>query len=89
MPLYACVPGIGSGFFARVCALSDQTRISSDPPPPPHNSRIVIPANASRSKGNGADNLLSAPFARSDYEVLRYKLINVVVVAIVDAVDVS
>jgi hypothetical protein len=31
--MYACTHETESGFFARVCALSDQACISSDPPP--------------------------------------------------------
>jgi hypothetical protein len=31
--MYACVCGIGRGFFAGVCALNDQACISSDPTP--------------------------------------------------------
>jgi hypothetical protein len=34
--MYAYIPETGGGFFEGVCALSDQTRISSDPPPPCH-----------------------------------------------------
>jgi len=31
--MYACIREIGGGFFEGVCALSDQSCISSDPPP--------------------------------------------------------
>jgi hypothetical protein len=30
--MYACISETGRGFFAEVCALSDQARNSSDPP---------------------------------------------------------
>jgi hypothetical protein len=32
--MYACIPEIGSGFFAVVCTPSDATANFSDPPPP-------------------------------------------------------
>ena len=32
--MYACILETGRGFFEGVCVLSDQTRISPDPPPP-------------------------------------------------------
>ena len=32
--MYACVHETGGGFFGAVCTLSDQARISSDPPHP-------------------------------------------------------
>ena len=32
--MYACTYETESGFFAGVCALSDQACISTDPPPP-------------------------------------------------------
>jgi hypothetical protein len=57
----------------------------------PHRLSIRKLTSASLSKGeNGAASVSSALFARPDaYEaVLRYKLINVVVVAVVYAVDV-
>jgi len=34
--MYACVQETAGGFFEGVYALSDQARISSDPPPPCH-----------------------------------------------------
>jgi hypothetical protein len=34
--MYACIPEIDGGFFEGVCALNNQTCISSDPPPPYH-----------------------------------------------------
>jgi hypothetical protein len=34
--MYACAYETERGFFAGVCALCDQPRISSDPPPPCH-----------------------------------------------------
>jgi hypothetical protein len=42
------------------------------------------------AKANGANDILSAPFARLGiYEELAHKLVDVVVVAVVYAVDVS
>jgi hypothetical protein len=32
--MYAYIHETGLGFFARVCALRERPRISSDPPPP-------------------------------------------------------
>jgi hypothetical protein len=49
--------------FGRGCAHPD-TRPLISTTRPPHNSRILIPANAIRTKGNGADNVLSAPVAQ-------------------------
>src|SRR5215207_2276760 len=48
--MYACIPEIGRGFFAGVCAPSNATAHSCDPPPPPHTSRIDS-SDASRGKG--------------------------------------
>ena len=42
--MYAWIPEIGSGFFEGVCTLSEQARISSDPPPPP-NAKETEPHN--------------------------------------------
>ena len=51
--------------------------------------RELAPTHASRSKGeNGPGNTSSAPFARSGYEVLCHKLVDVVVETVLKAVDV-
>ena len=84
--MYACVKL--SADFLRWCA----GRRIADPicATYPLTIRELAPTHASRSKGeNGAGNTSSAPFARSGYEVLCHKLVDVVVETVVKAVDVS
>jgi len=83
--MYACVKL--SADFLRWCA----GRRIADPICAAHplTIRELASTHASRSKGeNGAGNTSSAPFARSGYEVLCHKLVDVVVETVLKAVDV-
>jgi len=76
--MYACIDGIGAGFFERVCPPSNATAHLHDPPPPPLDSRIAshvarawpqrpTPRESRRHypRGIPARNMLAAPSAGS------------------------
>jgi hypothetical protein len=61
--MYACIHQTMRGFFGGVCALSDQTCISSDPPPPCHSwiASCLYCLRLSRFLPLSAGNLYSLP----------------------------
>jgi hypothetical protein len=85
--MYANIPGTARGFFERVCRSEDRPLTIRDPPR--HLTiRESTSAMASSSKGeNGAGDVLPAPLDQPTR--LTHKLINVVVEAVVYAVDVA
>ena len=86
--MYACVCECSGGFFGGVHVSQIAWLLAK-----PHPHRLTVRELAPRMPGAGrvneADDVLPAPFARSGIRGLRYKLINVVVVAVLDAVDVA
>jgi hypothetical protein len=70
--------------FRGVCGRDNQPLDSQDPPP---SIRELTPANATRNKGERGRWYAPAPF--DVVTKLRHKLVDVVVVAVVDGVDVA
>jgi hypothetical protein len=79
--MYACFLEIGRGFFEGVCGRNDQRLDSQDPPPPIRESSPASPVTA---KGTG-QMVCRLPRSLDQVDSLRHKLINVVVVAVLDA----
>lgn len=86
--MYACVHEIGGGFFAEVCAPDDRPHISYDPPPTVSQFANWLRDCQSQKRRTGQ---MTYFLPRSlDQELrLRHKLINVVVEAVVYAVDIT
>jgi hypothetical protein len=85
--MYACVRETGYGFFAGMCAACHRSHFSCEPPY--HlGIREITPANGRRRKSeNGAEDSCPVRSIRHLWGVLCHKLIDVVVVAVIYAVD--
>jgi hypothetical protein len=81
--MYACTPEPAAD-FPRSCACSARGQPISATRPYRFANRV--PPAPVVAKANGADDMLSAPFVRSGIdEALGHKLVDVVVVAVLDA----
>ena len=83
--MYACIRKTGGGIFEGVCAFSSMTAHLCDPPPS-HDSRKLTPANASRSQRDRAGRVGRLPRPLAKVYGSGHKFVNVVVVALINAV---
>ena len=65
--MYACFSEIDGGFFEGVWAPGNAT--ANPHYPPPIDTRINLPISSTAASTNGAENVLSAPFARLGFDV--------------------
>jgi hypothetical protein len=85
--MYAYLLKTEHGFFEGVCAPCNATAYFSDPPPTGSRFANRVPPAPVAARANGADDIPSAPSARSGInESLAHKLVYVVVVAVLDKV---
>ena len=84
--MYACIPEMSGGFLEGVCTSSDATAHLRDPLRPPLNSRID---SCESQRGRTGQRTYYLPRSPDQELRLGRKLIDVVVVSVVYAVDVA